>query len=425
MPNPVRPGACAQTLLHAAGNVSNVPQAPTAPAYSAINCSLCAEHQKSNRGRTGCNDLPLANLLWSDPSAVIFTSLTALGLFMTSLSFIIFLQNQETPLVKASNRELSFVLLVSIAICFALTLLHIAEPTNAVCCLRQALRYIAYTVYVSVLFLKTNRIVRAFQTEVIPQWFRKYVLGPKRQLLVVCLLNVIEVLLVIMWLTVDPSHVHRDIRTGQYIFLTCKPYRTVSGETFQAIIFIYLILMALLCTFYAFKARKVPENFNETKYIGFSMYILLISWIAFYPVDSALEGSYITIVACATSLLSAYGLLVCMFGPKLFIILCHPEQNTTEFMRAEVESYTARFSVKLLQRVRVRPATSDPRQGQDPKQNEGMSVTCNPRPGLDPNQNGERAVKHDTKSGKDPNQNEEKPEPRDLKSSGQDPKYND
>lgn len=35
---------------------------------------------------------------------------------------------------------------------------------------------------------------------------------------------------------------------------------------------IYVALLIVVCTFYAFKTRKIPENFNESKFIGFTMY---------------------------------------------------------------------------------------------------------------------------------------------------------
>ena len=34
---------------------------------------------------------------------------------------------------------------------------------------------------------------------------------------------------------------------------------------------IYNVLLVLICTWYAVRTRKVPENFNETKFIGFNL----------------------------------------------------------------------------------------------------------------------------------------------------------
>ena len=44
------------------------------------------------------------------------------------------------------------------------------------------------------------------------------------------------------------------------------------------------MVLVLLCTVYAFKTRKIPENFNETKYIAFTMYSTCIVWLAFVPI---------------------------------------------------------------------------------------------------------------------------------------------
>ena len=45
---------------------------------------------------------------------------------------------------------------------------------------------------------------------------------------------------------------------------------------------IYTLFLVLTCTIYAFKTRKIPENFNETKFIGSAMYATCIIWVAFF-----------------------------------------------------------------------------------------------------------------------------------------------
>ena len=102
----------------------------------------------------------------------------------------------------------------------------------------------------------------------------------------------------------------------------------------------YLFVVAILCTYSATRVRNLPENFNEAKCIGFSMYILLLSWPTYYPVQSTLENWYVVIISSATLLLSAYGLLGCLFGPKLYVILLHPERNTRKNVKSSVASYT-------------------------------------------------------------------------------------
>lgn len=311
------------------------------------NCTKCPKEQRSNAARTKCVDLPVINIQLDNPITIIIVALNIIGLLVTFLATGVYVFFRDTPIVKASNRELSFLLLSIIILCFVLTFLHLIRPSEALCFLINPWRYITSTACVSILYLKTNRLVSAFQTNVIPSWFKKYILDRKRQLAVAFLLNLIQFVFTILWLTIDSPYMYKDIRPQQYIFLTCRAYHTTTGLVIRSVMFFYFIFLAFLCSLYAFKARGLPENFSEAKYIGFSMYILLVSWIVYYPVDSTLEGSYITIVACATALLTAYGLLGCLFVPKMYIMLRHPEQNTVAFVKAEVGQFSNSFRVPV------------------------------------------------------------------------------
>ena len=323
--------------------------------HSSPNCTACPEQHMSNDDGTACLPLPVINIQWKDTTAIVCSILTATGLFGTCLTFAVFVKNQYTPLVRASNRELSFLLLFAIASCFLLTILHLSQPNTALCCIMYPCRYFINTACVSILFLKTNRLVRAFQTDIIPNWFKRYVVDRKRQFLVVLALNIVEVILTVLWLALDPPHQHQEIRPQTHVFNTCLPFRTTLGKVLRAVMFTYFIFLSLLCAIYAFKARRLPENFNETRYIGLAMYVLLTSWAIYFPMDSSLEGFYTTIVACITALVTAYGLLLCVFAPKIFVILFHPEQNTNEFMKAEIGQYTTNVKMSKVHTMRVRP----------------------------------------------------------------------
>jgi len=271
----------------------------------------------------------------------------------------VFVIYRDSPIVKGSNRELSLVLLVIILMCFVLAFLHLAHPTNSLCLVIQPWRYITCTYCVSILYLKTNRLVRAFQTTEIPSWFKKYVLDRRRQHVVAFLLNLIQIIFAVLWLVLDPPYLYKDIKPQQHIFLTCRPCKTSIGYGIRASMFAYLVFLSGLCTLYAFKARRLPENFNEAKFIAFAMYLLLVSWIVYYPVDSTLEGAYNTFVACATALLIAYGLLGCLFVPKVYVMLAHPEKNTVEFVRAEVIQFSFSTSVQTAKTNCVGPTTDN------------------------------------------------------------------
>ncbi|TKS82961.1 Metabotropic glutamate receptor 5 [Collichthys lucidus] len=73
------------------------------------------------------------------------------------------------------------------------------------------------------------------------------------------------------------------------------------------------------------KTRNVPANFNEAKYIAFTMYTTCIIWLAFVPIYFG--SNYKIITMCFSVSLSATVALCCMFVPKVYIMLAKPEKN--------------------------------------------------------------------------------------------------
>lgn len=49
-------------------------------------------------------------------------------------------------------------------------------------------------------------------------------------------------------------------------------------------ILVYTAILAFVCFICAFKGRKLPENYNEAKFITFGMLIYFIAWITFIPI---------------------------------------------------------------------------------------------------------------------------------------------
>ena len=94
-----------------------------------------------------------------------------------------------------------------------------------------------------------------------------------------------------------------------------------------------------------FRARKLPSNFNETKYIAFVMYIQLTTWDATITIFTSLwTGSWRTMLHYLVQLCSVYSFLLFIFTPKLYIILRHPEKDTPDFIKAAVTRNTMKRS---------------------------------------------------------------------------------
>lgn len=327
------------------------------------NCSECPERQKPNKEKTKCVDLPKNNLNWKNISAIAVASTAAVGLVTTILFVVVFIRHRNTPIVKGSNKELSFLLLTVVALFFFLAFLYLLTPTDLLCRAINILRYTVFTLCVSILLLKSRKIVKAFQFGgPLPDGLtsrpkkKKKSFFFKGQKLHLLFLISIQVILIVAWTICDPPSKETIVRPLQYVFVVCKPFRSTTGQALLAMIITTILLLSFACVYYAFRGRKIPENFNEARYIGFSMYIVLLSSAAYYPVEFGLEGWYVGIIGGVTTLVSSFALLGCIFGPKVYVIFFSPEQNTREAVSNEIAKYSLSASVAMTRKApRVAP----------------------------------------------------------------------
>ena len=316
------------------------PQGTISAEIGSKSCTACEPDTKPNNEGTRCEKLPIVNISLTTAGGMTLTVVASIGFIFTMLVCCIYIKFHNTPIVKASNREISFLLLFGISGLHILAILDLSEPSNILCIAATFWRYFALNLCVTVLFTKTMRITSVFRVDKVAQLFTPCYKTQARQIIFTSVVNLVPTSLLGLWMSTDPPGREKIIRSDEYIFLLCKPYYTNTGFALFITVSCYIITVALLCTYYAFKGRGIPENFNETKYIGFSMYILLLSSIAYYPVAFTFESWYVTLVSCLTTLVTAFGLLGCMFGPKVYILLFRPQRNTVEHARSQVWNFS-------------------------------------------------------------------------------------
>nr|XP_014426622.1 metabotropic glutamate receptor 5 isoform X2 [Pelodiscus sinensis] len=284
-------------------------------------CKACQLGSWPTDDLTGCDLIPVQYLRWGDPEPIAAVVFSCLGLLATLFVTAIFIMYRDTPVVKSSSRELCYIILAGICLGYLCTFCLIAKPQQIYCYLQRIGIGLSPAMSYSALVTKTNRIARILAGS------KKKICTKKPRFMSACAQLVISFILICIQLGIivalfimEPPDIMHDYPSIREVYLICNTTNLGVVTPLG-----YNGLLILSCTFYAFKTRNVPANFNEAKYIAFTMYTTCIIWLAFVPIYFG--SNYKIITMCFSVSLSATVALGCMFVPKVYIILAKPERN--------------------------------------------------------------------------------------------------
>nr|DBA26855.1 TPA: hypothetical protein GDO54_011061 [Pyxicephalus adspersus] len=284
-------------------------------------CTACDLGWWPNPGLTGCQPIVIKYLQWSDIESIIAVAFSCVGILITMFVTLIFILYRDTPVVKSSSRELCYIILAGIFLGYICPFTLIARPTTTSCYLQRLLVGLSSAMCYSALVTKTNRIARILAGSKKKICTRKpRFMSACAQVIIASILISLQLTLVVTLIIMEPPMPILSYPSIKEVYLICN---TSNLGVVAPLGYNGLLIMS--CTYYAFKTRNVPANFNEAKYIAFTMYTTCIIWLAFVPIYFGSNYKIIT-TSFAVSL-SVTVALSCMFTPKMYIIIAKPERN--------------------------------------------------------------------------------------------------
>ncbi|XP_025102405.1 metabotropic glutamate receptor-like [Pomacea canaliculata] len=278
----------------------------------------------------------------------VLQTLAALACCALCLAVLVFfVRHWNCRIIKACSRELSLLMLLAIGLGYVTMVTLLAPPSEVSCRINYLLFCLSFAVIYGSLLVRAQRIYRIFDAGQ-RSTQRPRLIGSSHQLLFAAGLILVQVLICSLIMS-EYGPWHR-----RFMAVAMEAYVEVSCEVPAVGLYsflVYNLLQVAVCSLLAFKTRRLPDNFNESRFISMCVSTTLVIWLAFVPAYMVSGREHLRLLMLALALALNHSVaLVFLFLPKVYAVLYLQDAadvTATAMTRAGVTMTLARHAQHL------------------------------------------------------------------------------
>ena len=278
-------------------------------------CVPCKATEYADNDRKKCISYEKKYLIDLKLCRYIYVVLSGIGIAVTLFFVSAFIKNNNNKIVKGMGREMCYSIFFGCILLFIVPLVFLAQPTSFFCKIRSGLLPLSFFICFFSMTLNTFRIYRIFvwqQTKTSLKFT-----SPVSQICFLASNCGLQILLSIvgeLTMTSEPTAFLGTDKKTVYVHCTGDENLEKVGVSFS----LPLVCM-ILSSFFAFKTRKCPKNFNEAKAI-MDTFVCSFALLSFFVASSFFKNlhdfQHEIRIGCFCYAIS-FVILIRLFGPKV------------------------------------------------------------------------------------------------------------
>ena len=295
-------------------------------------CIPCLKFETPDVSRSQCLRLPRIFISSQRKSVLAMQLFACLGVFATIFTICIFIKHRNSRVVKSTGHEVSSIILVSINVCFTSSLIFFLQPTLVVCGLQKILLGQCLSACYIPLLLKTIRVYRVFEAS--KKLIRNPTLVSAKSQILLCFLGILANLLLGFLLVISqPPKVKATAIEGYTKVAVHCNHNPMDAVT----CLVPCLILLFACTYFGYKTRQFPSNFNESFRISITMYISCFLWGIYIPLQYLFQNNKQNVfmtnfITAGLMIILAFVNLIGIFGTTVIKVIKKNEINNEIFV---------------------------------------------------------------------------------------------